>query len=257
MSKQIGTNKQRFIKGFRLLCNSKSPYQVWSDMMLLFATALTNPVISQFKDINKEFGKIWEQREKNYLDTINKYNKKEQKYFPQLMALLVNELEQNPDQDLLGEIYMLAEISNKNSGQFFTPYDLCDAMAKLSIDRKTLGKQLKENGYVSIADCACGAGATLISASEECKRMFHRLNYQNHVYFVGQDIDITCVHMCLIQLALHGVAGYVIHGNTLTEPVPKNLEQIWFTPVWFTDVWTMRRLFHGQDILGRKRKSEK
>ena len=87
--------------------------------------------------------------------------------------------------------------------------------------------------------------------------MFKKYNYQNHVYFVGQDIDITCVYMCYIQLALHGLAGYVIHGNTLMKPepeLPKDLESIYFTPIWFSDVWTMRRLFHNQDILGRNLK---
>ena len=80
---------------------------------------------------------------------------------------------------------------------------------------------------------------------------------KNHVYFVGQDVDITCVYMCYIQLALHGLAGYVIHGNTLMKPepeLPKDLENIYFTPIWFSDVWAMRRLFHNQDILGRKLK---
>lgn len=84
--------------------------------------------------------------------------------------------------------------------------------------------------------------------------MFKKYNYQNHVYFVGQDIDITCVHMCYIQLSLHGLAGYVIHDNSLIKPepvLPEDIEKIWFTPVWFNDVWSMRRLFHNQDILGR------
>ena len=35
-------NVQRFINGFKLLLSSKNPYQVWSDLMLMFATSLQN-----------------------------------------------------------------------------------------------------------------------------------------------------------------------------------------------------------------------
>ena len=98
--------------------------------------------------------------------------------------------------------------------------------------------------------------ATLVCASEICKSMFKKYNYQNHIMFVGQDIDITCVQMCYIQLSLHGLSGYVVHGNTLTEPEVTDLHRIWFTPMYFNNVWTMRRLFHGQDILGRERKQK-
>lgn len=248
--------KKRFMNGFQILCRSRHSYTVWSDCMALFAISLANTCIVPLKD-KEPFKSVWQQREKRYLNIIKGYDKKEQKLFPQMFALLVEELEKNPNQDLLGELYMLLQISNKNAGQFFTPYDVCKAMSSVTFNRKELGKTVHKKGYASIYDPTCGAGATLISASEQCKEMFKKYNYQNHVYFVGQDVDITCVYMCYIQLALHGLAGYVIHGNTLmkSEPeLPKDLENIYFTPIWFSDVWTMRRLFHNQDILGRKLK---
>ena len=248
--------KKRFINGFQILCRSRHSYTVWSDCMALFGLSIANSSICMLKE-KEPFKSVYMKREKEYLNIINRYNKKEQKLFPQMFALIVEELEQNPNQDLLGELYMLLNISNKNAGQFFTPYDVCKVMSGVTFNRKELGKTVHKKGYVSVYDCACGAGATLISASEQCKEMFKKYNYQNHVYFVGQDIDITCVYMCYIQLALHGLAGYVIHGNTLMKPepeLPKDLGNIYFTPIWFSDVWTMRRLFHNQDILGRNLK---
>ena len=245
--------KKRFEKGFKLLCDSKSPYQVWSDCMALYAITLANQSILQMTKL-EQFKEIWDKREKEYLRIINSYSKKEQKLFPQMFALLVMELEARPNQDLLGQLYMNLGIMNKNIGQFFTPYDVCEVMSKCAFDRKELGKTVHKKGYASVYDCACGAGATLISASEQCKEMFRKYNYQNHVYFVGQDLDETCVHMCYLQLSLHGLAGYVICDNTLIKPepeLPKDLNKIWFTPIWFNNVWTMRRLFHNQDILGR------
>ena len=245
--------KKRFMNGFKMLCNSKSPYTVWSDCMALFAITLANTSIFPLSK-EEPFTIVYTGREKEYMRIINSYDKKEQKLFPQMFALLFEELQRRPNQDLLGSLFMELEISNKHAGQFFTPYSVCEAMANVLIERKQLGKTVHKQGYANIYDPTCGAGATLISASELCKSMFHKYNYQNHVYFVGQDIDITCVHMCYIQLCLHGLAGYVIHGNTLMKPepvLPDDIESIWFTPIWFSEVWTLRRFFHNQDILGR------
>lgn len=255
MKKDVNSDyKKRFMNGFKMLCNSKSPYTVWIDCMALFAITLSNTSILPLAK-EEPFKSVYTGREKEYLNIINRYDKKEQRLFPQMFALIIEELEKNPNQDLLGELYMLLQISNKNAGQFFTPYYVCKVMSSVTFNRKELGKTVHKKGYASVYDCACGAGATLISASEICKSMFKKYNYQNHIMFVGQDINITCVHMCYIQLALHNLAGYVIHGNTLTKPepvLPEDIESIWFTPMWFSEVWTLRRFFHNQDILGRR-----
>lgn len=246
--------KKRFMNGFKMLCNSKSPYTVWSDCMALFAITVANTSILPLAK-EEPFKSVYTGREKEYLRIINSYEKKERKLFPQMFALLIEELEERSNQDLLGELYMMLQISNKNTGQFFTPYDVCEMMSKLTFDRKELGKTVHKKGYANVYDPTCGAGATLVCASEICKSMFKKYNYQNHIMFVGQDIDITCVHMCYIQLSLHGLAGYVIHGNTLMKPepvLPEDIESIWFTPMWFSEVWTLRRFFHNQDILGRR-----
>ena len=73
-------------------------------------------------------------------------------------------------------------------------------------------------------------------------------NYQPRVLFVAQDVDKAVAQMCYIQLSLLGCAGYVIVGNTLTQPptgdvlspsVPDGCE-LWLTPMYFSDVWTGR-----------------
>lgn len=248
------TYKQRFMDGFDILCHTRHKYKVWSDCMLLFATAIANPLIAPLKE-NKQFADVWNKREKQYLDVINQYNKKEQKIIAQMMALLVMEYEREPYQDLLGTLYMQLGVSNNKSGQFFTPYSVCKLMVDVTMERKQIGKIVHKEGYASVYDGAVGAGATLIAAAEKCSEMFKKYNYQNHVYFVGQDIDICCVNMCYIQLSLLGVAGYVICASTLTKPeidLKKGLGLVWFTPIWFSDIWTMRRFFHSQDLLGRR-----
>lgn len=256
MKKEENKNyKQRFMNGFKILTHTKSPYKVWYELMLLYAIEIANTTLRPLKE-NELFKGVWEEREKQYIKTIKTYTKKEQKIISQMFTLLVLELEENPNQDLLGELYMKLGISNNRSGQFFTPYSVCEMMSGVTINKKQLAKDVHNKGYVIINDCACGAGATLISATEYCKSMFKKLNYQDHVGVVAQDIDILCVQMCYIQLSLHGLSGYVAHGNTLTEPEVIDLHRIWFTPMYFNNVWTMRRLFHGQDILGRERKQK-
>lgn len=247
--KQNKTNKQNFVDSFNTLCQSRSPYAVWADCMECFALSIANSCYP-YKDSD-----VWKEREQKYLSTIKKFGN-DANIVSEMFAYVVMELQDNPNQDLLGELYMMLGISNSNAGQFFTPYSVCQLMCDITMgDRKSIGKQVHKEGYFMIDDCACGGGATLIACVNKCRTdIFKKFNFQNHVGFTAQDIDITCCYMCYIQMSLLGIAGYVVHGNTLTEPVPKSLKQVYMTPMWFSDVWSMRRIFHNQDILGNKRK---
>jgi hypothetical protein len=79
----------------------------------------------------------------------------------------------------------------------------------------------------------------------------HGVNYQQDVLFVGQDVDATVARMAYVQAALLGMAGYIVIGNSLTNPVvgdvllpaPSEGYDIWFTPLYFSPVWTQRRLW--------------
>lgn len=113
MKKDINSDyKKRFMNGFKMLCNRKSPHTVWSDCMALFAITLANTCILPLAK-EEPYKSIYTERENEYLRIINNYSKKEQKLFPQMFALIVEELEERPNQDLLGELYMMLQISNK------------------------------------------------------------------------------------------------------------------------------------------------
>ena len=111
----------------------------------------------------------------------------------------------------------------------------------------------KRQGYISINDCACGAGATLIAGVHATAKQISKagLNWQNHILVTAQDVDYTVAYMCYIQLSLLGVAGYIKVGNSLTEPMRSDdsLENYWFTPMYCSDVWTIRRLLKGRTLL--------
>lgn len=250
--KKVKSNKERMINGFNILSRTRNIYEVWADSMQMFAICLSNASILELSKFDKVFVYIWQERENEYLRIINKYDKKEQRIFPQIFALLIMEYEANQNQDLLGELYMTLGVSNKNAGQFFTPYDICSLMARLSLTKDKMRSDIKNDGYVKVYDPTVGAGATLIAVANECNNLFNRLNYRNHVLFIGQDIDLVCANMAYIQISLLGLAGYIIVGDTLSEPAIKDLKRVWFTPTYFNKVWCMRRLFHNQDILGEK-----
>lgn len=127
-------------------------------------------------------------------------------------------------------------------------------MANCKKYREQLVQQIKDavlkiekEGYITINDPCCGAGATLIAGVHAAKKRLEKAdyNYQNHVFVVAQDIDMTVALMCYIQLSLIGVAGYVKVGNSLTDPITTNdsTENYWYTPMYFFPVWSMRRIF--------------
>ncbi len=225
--------KKEFLKAFNHLTNRHRSWNVWRDFIVIYACALSNPV-------NKEY---YDKREALYLRTIKKYNKQEQPLFSELAAHTVMALDENPEQDFLGSIYMSLNLGNQHNGQFFTPYDVCKLMAEVSMQDSVL--RIEKEGYITINDPCCGAGATLIAGVHAAKRQLEKAgyNYQNHVLVVAQDIDMTVALMCYIQLSLLGVAGYVKVGNSLTDLITENdsKENYWFTPMYFSDIWKVRR----------------
>lgn len=235
--------RKDFLKTFRSLIRRRRSWDVWTDFVVIVACVISNSVD----------GAHYDEREKIYLSIIKKYEKQEQLIFAELYAHLVLALEENPEQDFLGDIYTELGLNEKEHKQIFTPYHVCRFMAELTMD--DLVSQVEEKGVVEFHDCCCGSGATLIAASNEAKEKLKKanLNYQNHILVTGQDIDRIVTMMCYIQLSLLGVAGYFKVGNTFTEPMTDgdSLENYWFTPMYFFPVWHYRRIWHSMDRLFR------
>ena len=234
--RHLRDGQMEFQKVFSQLCNTKSSWQAWSDFVEMTAIAISNRF-----EIRE---RVKQEREARYMSIIGQYSKSEQQIFPELVAILVQALERNSEQDFLGEMFMALELGIHWKGQFFTPYSLCKAMAAINVqDAKD---KIGEKGYVSVHDPACGAGATLIAARNTLELAGIG---GTQAFFVGQDIDRTAAMMCYIQLSLLGCAGYVVIADTLIHPVTgpmlwPNLtehQDAWFMPLNFTDpVWALR-----------------
>lgn len=240
--------RKEFLKTFRSLTNRWRSWDIWTDFVTMTACAISNSVDKLHFD----------EREKAYLRIINKYNEQERKLFPQLFAYVVMALEENPEQDFLGDIYTELGLNSQEHKQIFTPYHVCHFMAEVTID--DLAARVEEKGVVEIHDCCCGAGATLIAASNVAKEKLDKtdFNYQNHILVTGQDIDYLVTMMCYIQLSLLGMAGYFKVGDALTEPMSDHddLSAYWFTPMYFFPVWHYRRIWYSIDKLFESNKND-
>lgn len=236
--------KKEFIKEFKKLSCCHNVYEAWNDFVTMFACSISNSVDRRRR----------EEREGLYMSRIHKYaDAAERNIFPKLSAITIQALEDNPEQDFLGDLYMSLGLANKANGQFFTPYHMSELMTEITMDKSHMSRLIKEQGYITINDCCCGGGSTLIAAVNTARKRLAEegLNFQNHVLIVAQDIDKTVALMCYIQISLLGVAGYVKVGNALTEPMVSGdtTENYWFTPMYFSDAWTYRRLFRKIDDL--------
>jgi len=207
---------------------SRAEYQIFNDWLELAAISISNSVDPTHR----------QKREQRYLDIIGSYEKKVQDLFPQMFGLLVealqNRIETNGTEDVLGVIFHELELHNKYKGQFFTPQHISDCMALLTSENEWQEK-IKNQGFISVLEPACGSGVMVTSM---CKAMKNAgLNHCTQLVVTAVDIDLKCVHMTYLQLALYGVPAVVIHGNSLTcEEYSR-----WYTPVYLLNGWIWRR----------------
>lgn len=225
------------VKMFDSLSGSKGAWEVWNDVITMMAVSIANTCDN---NPNRK-----EQREKQYLDIVNKYTADEMQTVVKITAAITNALEDNPEQDLLGNLYMSLDFGSNALGQFFTPYDVCQAMAELSVDKALMESQINEKGYIRINEPSCGAGANIIALINVMKKQ--EINYQNSAFIVAQDLSQLTALMCYIQLSLLGCAGTVVVGDTLRSPGAKTqteielADNIWLTPMYCSYLWSGRR----------------
>lgn len=238
-----GRNRHQddLVKIYDKLCYRYSRYEVWQDMVWMFAISISNSLDQAH----------YAAREERYLATAKKYGAEELRLMAEMFAAITDGMEQQPDCDFLGELYMALGLGNSKAGQFFTPYNLCEATAEMTIGKDSLADEIEQKGYITVNDCACGAGAMLVAAASALKK--RGINYQQRAFFVGQDIDATVALMCYIQLSLLGCAGYVHIGDTLAEPGTGDVlfgdqgANTWYTPMWYNWVWQGRMIARAMD----------
>jgi N-6 DNA methylase len=123
--------------------------------------------------------------------------------FAKSIAAMESEETRGEMKDILGDLFQGA-ITYGEAGQFFTPEPIARMMAAMTVgDVPEEAKHEKK----SVCDPACRSGRMLLAVAE----------MQPHWLFVGQDVDLRCVQLTAINLALRNLYGYVIHGNSLAD----------------------------------------
>lgn len=148
-----------------------------------------------------------QRQEARYLEVAKRYTREELDTFAQLMAyhILIHEHHTSGGgwYDMLGDIYMELASRSKASrmGQFFTPVELCDVIAHM-----TLGEDLAEAAGKSILDPAAGSGRMLLAA--------HALQPKLGLV-AAADLDPICAKMCALNFWMHGIRGEVACMDSL------------------------------------------
>ena len=174
--------------------------------------------------------------EEEYLATVRKgYDRGDQgkrgiDFFGQAFGLLVVLMEETRN-DILGDLFQ-GGITFGEAGQFFTPPDLTELMAALTVvdggepaeqppGQPLPAEQLPAEPVLAdeppadppseklVCDPCCGSGRMLLAAAK----------HQRGAVLVGQDVDLRCVRMTTINLAFRGLYGFVLWGNSLSGEV--------------------------------------
>lgn len=172
----------------------------------------------------------YDEREEQYKQIMNGYKPNERELiaevFGKIFALLSSVTYDNGRfDDYLGDLFMRCNQGNKGAGQFFTPHHISHFIAKSALTN--IDVKNEHNEILSISDPCSGGGGLLMAALEVLKNDYN-VNYTRHCFMQAGDIDIRCVHMTYLQLALAGVPAIVCHQNTLTN----ERWSVWKTPAF-------------------------
>ncbi len=195
---------------------SKSKVTVFADFLSLSAYSIAQP-----------FYKSQELEEK-YLAVAKTYKPEQLQVFAKLLALVVDALEEEP-QDFLGTCFMQNDMGSQYKGQFFTPFHVSSFMAEITLGDVT--KEVEEKGFITISEPCSGAGGMIIA----CREVFIKqgCNPSTQMFVEAVDIDDLCFKMSYIQLSLLGIPARVIRGNTLSL----EYSEVLYTPVYFLNGW--------------------
>jgi type I restriction enzyme M protein len=144
-------------------------------------------------------------------NTVPQRNAKLVKIMDAIGDLKLGEVKDNTI-DTFGDAYeylmtMYASSAGKSGGEFFTPQEVSELLARITV----VGKDSVNKVY----DPACGSGSLLLKFAKVLGKDKVRQG------FFGQEINITTYNLCRINMFLHDI-NYehfdIALGDTLTDP---------------------------------------
>jgi len=165
----------------------------------------SSEIFIDFIDYSLLVAKWWESNK-----DFSYFEKKYKDLFPNFLTMF--ELMANASdncgegfRDALGDLFMEL-VSHGQNGQYFTPDHICDLMSMISCP------DLKDGQ--NVLDSACGSGRMLLAAAKRNRK----------ANFFGNDIDITCCKMAVLNMILNTMTGEIAQMNALTMEYHKS----WF-----------------------------
>jgi type I restriction enzyme M protein len=131
---------------------------------------------------------------------------------------LISQIETEETTDFLGDLYeyligMFAANSGAKAGEFYTPHQVSDVMARIL----TAGREEVDN-YL-LYDPAVGSGSLLLTTASYLKNSKNR----GAIKYYGQEVITTTYNLARMNLMMHGVKYNDIHlknGDTLVDDWP-------------------------------------
>lgn len=197
---------ERIINNINQMSGSYHLHDIFQDWVILMAASINNQLIYR-----KELEDL-------YLSIIRKYKNEEIEKFFEMTSILV-ELFEEEISDYLGTIYMKLNAGSSKTGQFFTPFHVCEMMAEISLKDYS-------GETVTLNEPSCGGSANILAIAKVMKNKGY--NYQETLKVLAQDLDYKCVYMSYVQLSMSGINAKVTQGNTLKGDV--NIEL--YTPLY-------------------------
>lgn len=143
--------------------------------------------------------------------SVTKRNEQLVKILDKIGDLNLGDYQDNTN-DTFGDAYeflmtMYASNAGKSGGEFFTPQEVSELLAEITV----VGKKQVNKVY----DPACGSGSLLLKFA----KVLGKENVRQGFY--GQEVNITTFNLCRINMFLHDI-NYekfdIAHGDTLTDP---------------------------------------
>lgn len=181
------------IDNINRMAGKYTPHQVFADWVEMSALSIAQSIEPD------------EKREESFSSIARKYSEDDLLVLGCMLGRLSFLLENSLD-DYLGKIYMELSTGNSHTGQFFTPFHVCEMMAGIALaDYKGDVEYLNEP--------SSGGGANILAYAKVMKAKGY--NYQQLLEVKAQDLDYKCVYMTYVQLSLAGVNAVVVQGSSL------------------------------------------
>ncbi|MFZ2653931.1 MAG: N-6 DNA methylase [Victivallales bacterium] len=162
------------------------------------------------KDIGTSINKAMELIENDYENLKGilpkDYQNLENNLLSRLLKIFNAESLRNAKGDVFGHIYeyflmKFAIEKAHDNGEFFTPVSLVQTIVNVI-----------EPSHGIVLDPACGSGGMFVQTSHFIENTGHET--QKEVTFYGQEKTATTIRLAKMNLAVHGLEGKIVEGNT-------------------------------------------